>query len=422
MLKNKLPQFTILWNEDKAALIDPESRVCLGVSKKIAENLETPQVQEKLYPVWKQQAEFQKRIAEQHENINTAYLMVTRKCNMNCDFCAINANKEMNMEKEFKLSDIKEKVVPFLKACCPHKLIVTGGEPLIKDRIIAIVKALHSNLKCPIILQSNGLAIDESIVKELRGNIYEIDFSTKHMFENPQKEEALRKHIELCQNADIQVVLSFIYEKTNKVDLHKVIDIAAKYDTGLLVNVVAPVGRAKENSDFLSDLERIEMDLDVAEYIYKKGYEEKQLSSLGGQMIQVRKSCGGYEKVMAIFPEGNIYMCQCLEENQFRMGNILIDSPEQVIDNLEHLLCQDSIKETFYADAKVVCNQCEYRYLCGGKCPTSVDKEDYTCYYVKKMIDYQLFYKRGNISSRKNLEQYITYLKKIKEYCPNRNC
>lgn len=29
MEKNKLPNFIIIWHEDKAALIDPEGKVCL---------------------------------------------------------------------------------------------------------------------------------------------------------------------------------------------------------------------------------------------------------------------------------------------------------------------------------------------------------------------------------------------------------
>ena len=33
MEKNKLPNFIIIWHEDKAALIDPEGKVCLGVRK-----------------------------------------------------------------------------------------------------------------------------------------------------------------------------------------------------------------------------------------------------------------------------------------------------------------------------------------------------------------------------------------------------
>lgn len=41
---------------------------------------------------------------------------------------------------------------------------------------------------------------------------------------------------------------------------------------------------------------------------------------------------------MAIFPEGDIYMCQCMEQNQVRMGNILSDEPQKILQELENLL------------------------------------------------------------------------------------
>lgn len=155
------------------------------------------------------------------------------------------------------------------------------------------------------------------------------------MFKNESKEKELVKHIEMCQSEAINVVLSFMYEKTNKIDIYKVIDIAAKYDTGLLINFVSPVGRAKKNSILLTDLDIMEMYLDIAKYIYNQGYMSKLLSSITGQRIQIKNACGGYGKVMAVYPEGNIYMCQSLTGEEYRIGNILSDTTEAVMAEIE---------------------------------------------------------------------------------------
>lgn len=208
-------------------------------------------------------------------------------------------------------------------------------------------------MNCPITLQSNGLLLNKDIVEGLKGNISEIDFSTKHMFENTEKKQKLHDHIQLCQRADIDVFLSFIYEKVNRRDLFQVIDIAAEYNTGLLINEVSPVGRAKDNSYLFSEIDRINMNLDIARYIYDKGYQEKSLFTME-QPIQVRDSCGAYGKVLAVFPEGNIYMCQCLEDDTYKLGNILKDSPYQVYDNLSRMLNQKEIKMTFCVQEKSV--------------------------------------------------------------------
>lgn len=409
MEKNNIPEFEKIMRNEKVVLVDPVSKVYLGVSNKIANNLDKQEVKEFLYPIWKKQASIQQKIIQRHEKFNTVYLMITRKCNMNCDFCAINANHGMNLDAEINIDDIKKKIIPFLNECRPHKFIMTGGEPFVKDNILQIIEEIHKGTSIPIIVQSNGIAVNTSVIEKLKGKVKEIDFSTKHMFGEMGKADELISNIEICQQSGIDVVLSFIYEKSNKKELYEVIDIAAKYNTGLLVNIVAPVGRAREKVEFLTDLDKIQMKLDIAKYIYDHGYEEKALCGVIDSHLQVRNACGGYGKVLAIFPEGNIYMCQCLENDTYRLGNVLYDEVETIENNLCHKMGERVIQKTFCVDDKDICNKCEYRYFCTGKCPTSVDKDDYTCYFVKKMIDYQLFYKKMG-TPKKVLEEYITYM------------
>lgn len=409
MEKNNIPEFEKIIRNEKVVLVDPVSKVYLGVSNKIANNLDKQEVKEFLYPIWKKQASIQQKIIQRHEKFNTVYLMITRKCNMNCDFCAINANHGMNLDAEINIDDIKKKIIPFLNECSPHKFIMTGGEPFVKDNILQIIEEIHKGTSIPIIVQSNGIAVNTSVIEKLKGKVKEIDFSTKHMFGEMGKADELISNIEICQQSGIDVVLSFIYEKSNKKELYEVIDIAAKYNTGLLVNIVAPVGRAREKVEFLTDLDKIQMNLDIAKYIYDHGYEEKALCGVIDSHLQVRNACGGYGKVLAIFPEGNIYMCQCLEDDTYRLGNVLYDEVETIENNLCDKMRERVIQKTFCVDDKDICNKCEYRYFCTGKCPTSVDKDDYTCYFVKKMIDYQLFYKKMG-TPKKVLEEYITYM------------
>ena len=277
MEKNNIPEFEKIIRNEKVVLVDPVSKVYLGVSNKIANNLDKQEVKEFLYPIWKKQASIQQKIIQRHEKFNTVYLMITRKCNMNCDFCAINANHGMNLDAEINIDDIKKKIIPFLNECSPHKFIMTGGEPFVKDNILQIIEEIHKGTSIPIIVQSNGIAVNTSVIEKLKGKVKEIDFSTKHMFGEMGKADELISNIEICQQSGIDVVLSFIYEKSNKKELYEVIDIAAKYNTGLLVNIVAPVGRAREKVEFLTDLDKIQMNLDIAKYIYDHGYEEKAL-------------------------------------------------------------------------------------------------------------------------------------------------
>ncbi len=418
---NKLPEFAEIRYKDRVALIDPKNKVCLGVSRKIADNLESENVYNVLYPIWKEQVAFQKEVESLHEKINTAYLLVTQQCNMNCSFCAIEASSDGHFDQEITIEDIERKIVPFFQECCPHKVIVTGGEPLIKDSICEIIEVLHEGVKCPIVLQSNGLALQSDIVDRIKGKIAQIDFSTGHMFESERKEKMLREHIEICQDANINVVLSFMYENTtNREDLFKIIDIVAKYDTNLLIKFVTPVGRAKEHTVLLADLNKMEIYLDIAKYIYEKKYRGKLLSDIIGQRIQVKSACGGYGKVMAIHPTGEIYMCQSLMKDDYKIGNILTDSPKAVVNLLEKKMQTEKIKRTFCVEYKENCVACEYKYLCAGKCAAySAGKGD-ECYLEKSMINYQLFC-RNDSSPEDNLKKYILFFEEaIKGYRENR--
>lgn len=416
-MKSKMNDFIKIAEGKRVALIDPIGKVCLGVSKKLADNLDKLEVQDKLYPIWKQQTEFIKEIEENHEKINTVYLMVTRKCNMNCEFCAISANDKINIAQELKLEDVQNKVIPFFQQNKPHKMIITGGEPLIKEQIVEIAKALRKGLTCPITLQSNGLALTSTLSKELKNYIDEIDFSTMHMFRTPEKEKQLVEQIEMCQRDGIKVVLSFIYEKTNEEDLYKLIDLAAEYDVDVLFNIVSSVGRAKDNSEILTDLEHLDMNVKIVKYILKQGYENKKMSGGFYQRIQVRNSCGGYGKVMAIFPEGDIYMCQCMEKAQVRMGNILLDKPKKILETLEELLKKEEIKQLFCADYKEICKECDYRYICGGRCMASEGPYDYKCIFLKAVLNYVLFHYDFKKTRKENLENYVEYMEQIRHEC-----
>ena len=47
MKNSQLPDFTIIRCDDKAALVDPESKVCLIVSKRIADTLNLKETNDK---------------------------------------------------------------------------------------------------------------------------------------------------------------------------------------------------------------------------------------------------------------------------------------------------------------------------------------------------------------------------------------
>lgn len=325
----------------------------------------------------------------------------------------------VNFFEKIKLSDILLKVdkdVSAVKQCGITSIITLVSNMVILVVVPPYMFSIHKGIAVSnIILLVSVPFITLELTEQLKGYIDEIDFSTMHMFGTPEKEKQLVEHIEMCQQAGIKVVLSFIYEKTNEADMYKLIDIAAKYDTDVLFNIVSPVGRAKDNSEILTDTERIDMNLKILNYMLGKGYENKKIARGFHQRIQVRDSCGGYGKVMAIYPEGDIYMCQCMEKCQFKMGNIIKDTPQKILVRLEEMMNTEEIKKTFCVTYKEICRECDYRYICGGRCLASDEPYDYRCIFIKSMLKYVLFYYNAKEDKRKQLEHYKQYLEQVKE-------
>ena len=80
-MESKMNEFIKITEGEKVALIDPVGKVCLGVSKRFADNLDKPEFQEKLFPVWKQQTEFIKEILQGWvmDNLTTMFTDVNDK-------------------------------------------------------------------------------------------------------------------------------------------------------------------------------------------------------------------------------------------------------------------------------------------------------------------------------------------------------
>ncbi|MFW6024793.1 MAG: radical SAM protein [Candidatus Woesearchaeota archaeon] len=84
-------------------------------------------------------------------------LQVTKDCNQDCIYCTREVNKTTP-----SLSEIKEKIDSFENV---EQIIVTGGEPLLRDDIFEIVH--YASTKAKVHLQTNGLLITKDIVNKL---------------------------------------------------------------------------------------------------------------------------------------------------------------------------------------------------------------------------------------------------------------
>lgn len=72
--------------------------------------------------------------------------------------------------------------------------------------------------------------------------------------------------------------------------------------------------------------------------------------------------------MLAIYPNGKCYICHSLENDQFCIGNCYIDSPGELLSNLNEKIHENQVKKLMDVDYKDMCKSCKLKYLCGGIC------------------------------------------------------
>ncbi len=92
-------------------------------------------------------------------------LLVTSKCNLNCEMCNFNHFSKMcSSEEELSFDDIKDFVEREYKNK-PH-IFLSGGEPFVREDIFEIISIIkRKGLTCGIC--TNGILLDEVKIKEL---------------------------------------------------------------------------------------------------------------------------------------------------------------------------------------------------------------------------------------------------------------
>lgn len=116
----------------------------------------------------------------------SANFKVTERCNLRCPFCSI--WRHGNKSKELSLEQIRS-LARELKKVGLTRIVLTGGEPLIRKDIVDIVHAFYTQ-KISTTLLTNGLLSRDMLIREL------FDAGLDHMgismdFLTPEKQDAL---------------------------------------------------------------------------------------------------------------------------------------------------------------------------------------------------------------------------------------
>ena len=151
---------------------------------------------------------------------------ITSRCNLKCGFCFAFKRKELNTNKCLKIID----KIKLLKI---KKLVITGGEPLLKNKIIEILD-YAKNAGFKIRLDTNGLLLPKLIPKL---NIDAIGISLdgpdkatdKKMRQQPRHFSQVIKSLEKLRDTKMKIIIHTLVTKINYEKIPMMAQLLAKY-------------------------------------------------------------------------------------------------------------------------------------------------------------------------------------------------
>ncbi|MBU2600531.1 radical SAM protein [bacterium] len=301
---------------------------------------------------------------------------ITRSCNLNCKHCRAKASLgpypgELSTQECFKLLDD-------IAALAKPIIILTGGEPMLREDIYDIAK--HGNsLGFKVVMAPCGLLINEKTARKIKeANIQRIsvslDGATEELHDlirgfNGAFKGALRG-IKYAKEAGIDFQINTTVSKYNLKEIPHILDLAQELGASVFdLFLLVPTGRGKELVDCEISAQEYE---EVMNWVYDKSkdshlrikltcaphYNRVLLQREEHPSNSMTKGCMGGVTFAFISHIGKVQICGFLE---IECGDIRRKTFPYIWENSEVFKIIRKIDS--YCGR---CGYCEYRKVCGG--------------------------------------------------------
>lgn len=162
--------------------------------------------------------------------------------------------------------------------------------------------------------------------------------------------DRVKSNIQNVINAGIPLKLSYTPTSFNGNDYTAFVEYAKSMGIEYRISLLVPSGFGEKN------FQNLRLNKNQNEIITKDIKKGEELP------IFTQYSCSTNN--IYITATGDIYPCNLLENSNFHMGNLFNDSINTIQFNGQNMLGKFKIQEK-------LCLGCEYKYVCGGRCPAT---------------------------------------------------
>ncbi len=298
------------------------------------------------------------------------YLSITNKCNLKCKHCCTSCSIEK--ENFLETSQLKM-IIDSIKELNPKSLVITGGEPLVRDdfkEIIEYIKYKAPHIK--LILSTNGTLINNENLDFIVGNFDKIDISIDGVDEETCSItrgkgvfNKVIKAVRALQSKQFNnISLSMVFGDKNDYLKEDFINLNRELSTYPEPRYFVPSGRGIENMSLYSSKDMLTPILIPKVFEDNKYKKSKKISSC---------SCNALKSQLFIDHDGSIYPCQSLIKEEYKVGSIFNQDIVGIIKSqgFEKL-------EVYYKMQKILpynfekCKNCDINIFC-WHCPGLLD-------------------------------------------------
>ena len=94
-------------------------------------------------------------------NLSVSFTPLTNKCNLSCSHCALSASPLS--QDILSTNDVKYAIDKIIDVN-PNTLILTGGEPFIRNDILEIISYIRTNFKNKLVIMTNCMLIRKKFI------------------------------------------------------------------------------------------------------------------------------------------------------------------------------------------------------------------------------------------------------------------
>ncbi len=314
---------------------------------------------------------------EKKKEIDAVTFAVTKKCNLKCTHCCVDATIENG--ENASLDDIKKALDKILELS-PNRLILTGGEPMLRSDFFDIVRYIREKSDVPMELMTNGTLISKENIAIIASNFHSVAISIDGHNEetcSPVRGKGVFskviESVRLLKSAGVkQISLSCVETRHNVEHYDEFKELCKSLDVECISRRFSPSGRGETNYEELTGKNFAQVrkkDL-ITKQIMETKNKCKESSITTGYNSTV---CSAFTSSFYVGSDLHLYPCGALYLDEFKGESILAISDIKKYFS-EKLFMQT---ETYKLYNSILfkniepCKNCSINFICNN-CPAYV--------------------------------------------------